>query len=342
MGWIGDLGELSSRRGHLRRLKAAQVRGGISAMRALVFDGQISFRDGYPTPTPPPGEALVRVRRAGICNTDIEITKGYMNYGGVLGHEFVGELADGSRVVGEINAYDGTCDACQRGDVTHCSNRSVLGIWQRNGAMAEYLTLPARNLHRVPDAVSDAQAVFIEPLAAALEITDRVHIRPSQRVVIIGDGKLGLLVAQVLRLTGCHLSVVGRHARKLAILRERGIPSLDNPAEGVRRFDVAVDCSGQASGFDLARQLLRPRGTLVLKSTFHGTQRMAMAPLVIDEITMVGSRCGPFAPALRLLDQRLIDVETLLDAEFPIEQGVEAFRRAMMPGTLKVQLVLGG
>ena len=311
-------------------------------MRALVFDGQMSYRDDYPLPTPPPGEVLVRVRRAGICNTDIEITKGYMNYRGVLGHEFVGELADGTRVVGEINAYDGTCDTCRRGDVSHCSNRSVLGILQREGAMAEYLTLPARNLHRVPDAVSDVQAVFIEPLAAALEITDRVHIRPSQRVVVIGDGKLGLLAAQVLRLTGCHLSVIGRHARKLAILQQRGIPSLDKPAEGFHCFDVAVDCSGQADGFELARRLLRPRGTLVLKSTFHGVQEMATAPLVVDEIAVVGSRCGPFAPALRLLEQRLIEVETLLDAEYPIEQGVEAFRRAMTPGTLKVQIVLGG
>ena len=311
-------------------------------MKALVFDGRLSFRDNYPAPTAAPSEVLVRVRRAGICNTDIEITKGYMHYRGVLGHEFVGVLADGSRVVGEINASDGSCDTCRRGDVTHCRNRSVLGIFKRDGAMAEYLTLPAGNLHHVPDAVSDMQAVFVEPLAAALEITDRVHIRPSQRVAIIGDGKLGILVAQVLQLTGCYVSVVGRHARKLAILQRYGIPTLDKPAERSGGFDVVVDCSGQASGFDLARQLLRPRGILVLKSTFHGGQELVMAPLVIDEITVVGSRCGPFEPALRLLERRLIDVETLLDAEYPIEQGVEAFKRAMTPGTLKVQIVLSG
>jgi alcohol dehydrogenase len=309
-------------------------------MKALVFDGQLSFRDNYPVPTPAPAEQLVQVRRAGICNTDLEITKGYMNYRGVLGHEFVGVLADGSRVVGEINAADGTCDICLRGDVTHCGNRSVLGIFERDGAMAEYLTLPARNLHRVPDAVTDTQAVFVEPLAAALEITDRVHIRPSQHVAVVGDGKLGLLVAQVLHLTGCRVSVIGRHARKLEILRRRGIPTLDDTSGCLGRFDVAVDCSGQASGFDLARQLLRPRGTLVLKSTFHGAQQMVMAPLVIDEITVVGSRCGPFEPALRLLERRLIDVEPLLDAEYPIAQGVEAFKRAITPGTLKVQIVL--
>jgi alcohol dehydrogenase len=309
-------------------------------MKALVFDGRLTYRDDYPVPTPAPDEVSVRVHRAGICNTDIEITKGYMDYRGVLGHEFVGSLPDGSRVVGEINAADGTCDTCRRGDVTHCRQRSVLGILKRDGAMAEYLTLPTRNLHRVPDAVPDRQAVFVEPLAAALEITDRIHIQPSQRVAIIGDGKLGLLVAQVIQLTGCHLQVFGRHARKLAILRRRDIPTLDTSTECYGRFDVVIDCSGQAGGFELARSLLRPRGTLVLKSTFHGTQEVTMVPFVIDEITVVGSRCGPFEPALRLLERRLIDVETLVDAEYPIEQGVEAFKRAMTPGTLKVQIVL--
>jgi alcohol dehydrogenase len=310
-------------------------------MKALVFNGGVSVRDDYPVPTPQPGEILVQVRRAGICNTDIEITKGYMDYRGVLGHEFVGQLADGRRVVGEINVYDGTCETCRRGDVTHCGNRSVLGILQRDGAMAEYLTLPARNLHPVPDTITDAQAVFVEPLAAACEITNQVHIRPTRRVVVLGDGKLGLLAAQVLQLTGCDLNVVGRHARKLGILRRRGITILDTPSDGFGNFDIAIDCSGQVSGFELARQLLRPGGTLVLKSTFHGAHTLAMAPLVIDEITVVGSRCGPFAPALRLLEQRLIEVDTLLDAEYPIAQGVEAFRHATTPGTLKVQIVVG-
>ena len=319
---------------------AVEMCEGRCEMKALVFDGRLSYCGDYPVPTPAPGEVLVRVHRAGICNTDIEITKGYMDYRGVLGHEFVGSLPDGRRVVGEINAADGTCDTCQRGDVIHCSQRSVLGILQRDGAMAEYLTLPAGNLHRVPDAVTDTQAVFVEPLAAALEITDRIHIRPSQRVAIIGDGKLGLLVAQVLQLTGCHVNVFGRHARKLAILQRRGISTLDTPAEGYGRFEVVIDCSGQSGGFDLARSLLRPRGTLVMKSTFHGTQEVPMVPFVIDEITVVGSRCGPFEPALRLLEGRLIEVETLLDAEYPIEQGVEAFKRAITPGTLKVHIVL--
>jgi alcohol dehydrogenase len=309
-------------------------------MKALVFDGQLSYCEDYPAPTPAAGEVLVRVHRAGICHTDIEITKGYMGYRGVLGHEFVGSLPDGSRVVGEINAADGTCDTCRRGDVSHCTRRSVLGILNRDGAMAEYLTLPAGNLHRVPEAINDTQAVFVEPLAAALEITDRIHIRPSQRVAIIGDGKLGILVAQVLQLTGCDVQVIGRHARKLALVRRRGIHIMDTPAEHAGRLDVVVECSGQSGGLALARSLLRPRGTLVLKSTFHGTQELAMAPFVIDEITVVGSRCGPFEPALRLLERRLIEVEALLDAEYPIAQGVEAFKRAMTPGTLKVQIVL--
>jgi alcohol dehydrogenase len=309
-------------------------------MKALVYDGALTYRADYPMPTPAPGEILVRVHRAGICNTDIEITKGYMGYRGVLGHEFVGGLPDGRRVVGDINAADGTCDRCRRGDAVHCRQRSVLGILNRDGAMAEYLTLPAENLHHVPDAVTDAQAVFVEPLAAALEITDRLHIRPSQRVAVIGDGKLGLLVAQVVQLTGCQVSVLGHHARKLAIVRRRGILTPDTAAEGEGRFEVVIECSGRANGLELARSLVRPRGTLVLKSTFHGTQEVNMAPFVIDEISVVGSRCGPFEPALRLLEQRLVEVEPLVDAEYPLEQAVEAFARAVSPGALKVQLVL--
>jgi threonine dehydrogenase-like Zn-dependent dehydrogenase len=309
-------------------------------MKALFFDGRLSLREDFPMCVVPPGETLVRVRRAGICQTDIEISKGYMSFRGILGHEFVGQLEDGSRVVGEINAADGTCDTCRAGLANHCRNRSVLGIVRRDGAMADYLTLPARNLHRVPDAVSDAQAVFVEPLAAALEITDRVHIRPSAHVLVIGDGKLGLLIAQVLQLTGCDLSVLGRHAHKLAMLQRRGITTITESSHTLGWFDVVVECSGNASGFDLARRLLRPRGTLVLKSTLHGVQELALAPVVIDEISIVGSRCGPFAPALRLLAEHLIDVEPLLEAEYPLERAAEAFQRAMTPGTLKVQLVM--
>jgi alcohol dehydrogenase len=312
-------------------------------MNALVFDGTLKLERHRPIPRVA-GESLVRVRRAGICNTDLEIVKGYMGFRGVLGHEFVGIVEEGelrgARVVGEINAYDGTCPTCLRGDVTHCPNRTTLGIVNRDGAFAEYLTLPARNLHRVPDSISDAQAVFVEPLAAACEITERVHIRPTDRVCVIGDGKLGLLCAQVLHLTGCDMLTLGRHASKLGILRQRGIAVTTDPDSIRGHFDVVVDCTGHASGFDLARRLTRPRGTLVLKSTFHGGQDTTFAPIVIDEISIVGSRCGPFAPALRLLEKKLVEVESLISAEYPLTQGMEAFERATAPGVIKVQLVM--
>jgi threonine dehydrogenase-like Zn-dependent dehydrogenase len=312
-------------------------------MQALVFDERLELRRDFPKPKVE-DEALVRVLRAGICNTDIEIIKGYMGYRGVLGHEFVGIVESGemkgTRVVGEINAYDGTCPTCLRGDVTHCPNRTTLGIVNRNGALAEYLTLPVRNLHRVPDGVTDAQAVFTEPLAAACEITDRIHVHPTDRVCVIGDGKLGLLCAQVLRLTGCDLLVIGRHADKLAILRKQGIATTTDVEPLDYQFDVVVDCTGHANGFELARKLTRPRGTLVLKSTFQGGQETAFAPFVIDEISMIGSRCGPFEPALRLLEKKLIDVDSMVSAEFPIAQGVEALQYAVTPGIMKVQVVM--
>ena len=214
-------------------------------MNALVFDGKLNLVRDYPVPHVPEGESLVRVRRAGICNTDLEIIKGYMGFRGVLGHEFVGTVESGElkgeRVVGEINAYCGQCPTCRRGDETHCPNRSTLGIVNRDGALAEFLSLPTRNLHLVPDQVSDAQAVFTEPLAAACEITDCLHIKPTDRVCVIGDGKLGLLVAQVLSLTGCDLLVVGRHADKLMILKMRGIATTIEAESVKEQFDVVVD-----------------------------------------------------------------------------------------------------
>ena len=319
-------------------------------MNALVFDSTLKLLSQYPEPRAPQGESRVRVLRAGICNTDLEIIKGYLGFRGVLGHEFVGVVEDGAmtevtlvkgaRVVGEINASDGTCATCWRGDETHCPNRTTLGIVKRDGAFAEYLTLPARNLHRVPDTVSDAQAVFTEPLAAACEIVERVHVRPTDRVAVIGDGKLGLLCAQVLHLTGCDLIVIGRHAEKLELLKRRGIRVTSATDSIQTQFDIVVDCAGAASGFDLARRLVRPRGTIVLKSTFHGTQEMPFAPMVIDELTLVGSRCGPFAPALRLLEKKLVDVEEMVSAEFPLARGGEAFERAAERGVLKVHLVM--
>jgi alcohol dehydrogenase len=324
-------------------------------MHALCFDGTLRYRDDLPVPTPVPGEALVRTRLAGICNTDLEIMRGYLGFTGVLGHEFVGEVLQareapqlvGRRVVGEINAYCGHCATCRRGDPTHCPHRTTLGIGGRDGVMADCFTLPAHLLYPVPAAVPDAAAVFAEPLAAALEITDRLHIRPTQRVVVLGDGKLGLLSAQVLQLTGCDLVVVGRHVEKLALLGRRGILTAlaDTTLEpgavvphAFRGADVVVDATGSAEGFAVARRLVRPRGTLVLKSTFHGDVSLDLSRVVVDEVTVAGSRCGPFAPALRLLEQQLVDVECLIDSVYSLSDGLAAFARAQTPGVLKVLL----
>jgi alcohol dehydrogenase len=314
-------------------------------MRALVYDGQLKFESDYAQPEPPRGEALVRVKLSGICNTDLEITRGYMAFQGVLGHEFVGIVERcedralvGQRVVGEINCHCGTCPTCLAGNPTHCPERSTLGIWGRDGAMADYCVLPVCNLHLVPDSVSDKQAVFTEPLAAALEILEQVHVRPTQRVVVLGDGKLGLLVAQVMRLTGCDLLAVGRHLDKLAILERQGIPTR-LASEGMdSKPDIVVDCTGHPDGFASARAMVKPRGTLVLKSTFQGQNEVNLTSIVVDEVSLVGSRCGPFAPALRLLVKRLVDVESLITATYPLGEALAAFEQARTKSTLKVLL----
>lgn len=308
---------------------------------------QLQLRADLPKPTPAPGEALVRVLRAGICNTDLELLRGYYPYQGVPGHEFVGVVEAGPaelvqrRVVGEINAACGTCACCQRGMPTHCLNRTVLGIVQRNGAFAEYLCLPVANLHPVPDSVSTDAATFAEPLAAALEIQQQVAIAAGDRVLVVGDGKLGQLIAQTLALTGCQLLVVGRHEEKLRNLRERGIQTGFSEAVALRSFDIAVECTGNAAGFELARTALRPRGTLVLKSTYAGRLSLDASALVVDEITLIGSRCGPFLPALELLATGQVNVEPLIQACYPLQDGLLAFQRAQQRGTLKVLLEMG-
>lgn len=315
-------------------------------MRALHFDARLQYRSDAPDPTPPPGEALIRTRLAGICNTDMEIVRGYLGFTGVLGHEFVGVVARadetpelvGQRVVGEINAHCGQCSACRRGDLTHCPKRTSLGIYRRDGVMADYFTLPTSLLYPVPSAIPDEWAVFTEPLAAACEITEQVHIRPTDRVVVLGDGKLGLLIAQVLGLTGCDLLAVGRHPEKLAILERRGIRVQVAGEEIPLEADVVVEATGSAEGFAAARALVRPRGTLVLKSTFHGDVTLDLSMVVVDEVTVVGSRCGPFPPALRLLAQRLVDVESLIHKSFSLDDGLAAFEQAAAPGVLKVLL----
>ena len=315
-------------------------------MRALYFDGTLHYRADAPDPTPPPGEALIRTRLAGICNTDLEIVRGYMSFTGVPGHEFVGvvERADdapelvGKRVVGEINAYCGQCPTCRRGDPTHCPHRTTLGIYGRDGTMADYFTLPINLLYPLPDTIPDEWAVFTEPLAAACEITDRFHVRPTDRVVVLGDGKLGLLIAQVLQLSGCDLLVVGRHPEKLALLERRGIRTQTAEEAVEPGADLVVEATGSPEGFATARALVRPRGNLVLKSTFHGDVTLNLSQVVVDEVTLIGSRCGPFRPALRLLEQRLIDVEPLIHHTFPLSDGLAAFQQAAAPGVLKVLL----
>ena len=315
------------------------------AMQGIWLEKQeLQLKKDLPIPEPQPGEAKVRVLRAGICNTDLELLRGYYPYTGILGHEFVGIVESGAtnlvnqRVVGEINAACGKCHFCLTNQPTHCEHRTVLGIMNRNGAFAEYLTLPVVNLHPVPDQVTTEVATFTEPLAAALEITEQVAIAPEHKVLVVGDGKLGQLVAQTLALTGCNLVVIGRHADKLEKLASRGIKVGFEDIVIPRSFDVAVECTGNPDGFNLALSGLRPRGTLVLKSTYAGKLTLDASALVVDEITVVGSRCGPFDKALDLLSQDKVDVTSLIETCYPLDEGLAAFAHAQRRGTLKVLL----
>lgn len=314
-------------------------------MKALRFDrGELKLAD-VPKPARD-GETLVRVTLAGICNTDVEIVRGYANFSGTLGHEFVGVIEDaadrqriGQRVVGEINSGCGHCTECLRLDARHCLNRDVLGIRQRDGAFAEYLTLPAQNLLPVPENVSDKQAVFTEPLAAACEILDQITLTSAHRVAVIGDGKLSQLIARVLATTGCDLTLIGKHADKLELARSAGVKAQTLASvEPARNFDVVVEASGSGSGLQLALDLIRPRGTVVLKSTFHGKVELDSARIVVDEITLVGSRCGRFESALALLANKQVNVESLIADEFALSDGIAAMAKAQQPGVLKVLL----
>lgn len=295
-------------------------------------------------------EALVRVHLSGICNTDLEIARGYAGFKGTIGHEFVGVVEEspgdkllGQRVVGEINAGCGTCELCAAGDPRHCPTRTVLGIVGRDGAHADFLRLPLSNLLPVPDMVIDEHAVFAEPLAAACGIMGRISIEPGHHVAVIGDGKLGLLCAQAIALSGASVLLIGKHAEKLRIAERRGIETA-TPKAGVKRkgeFDVVVEASGSPSGFVGALELLRPRGTLVLKSTFQGAGKIDeinQARLVVDEITILGSRCGRLQPALDLLKKGAIDIDSLISEEYPLSRGVHAMERAGKKGILKVFL----
>ncbi len=318
-------------------------------MRALrVGDGAASLVE-IERPEPR-GEAIVRVTLSGICNTDLEIARGYAGFRGTIGHEFAGvvedpgggDIARGERVVGEINAGCGGCARCRTGDPRHCATRTVLGIVGRDGAHADLVRLPARNLVRVPDSVSDIAAVFVEPLAAACGVLERAPFAgdPHARVAVIGDGKLGLLCAMVLAAGGARPLLIGKHPTKLALADRRGIEIADvaRARQRGRSFDVVVEASGGATGFALALELLQPQGTLVLKSTFHGLTPVDAARVVVEEITVVGSRCGRFAPALDLLARGAVDVASLVSEIVPLDRGVEALARAAAPGVLKVLL----
>lgn len=310
-------------------------------------DKEHRLRDDVPIPEPPRGEALVRVLRAGICNTDLELVRGYYPYAGIIGHEFVGVVQHGPssllghRVVGEINAVCHCCLDCSSGRSTHCANRTVLGILGRDGAFAEYLTLPVENLHIVPDGLSTDAATFAEPLAAALQIQHQVQVLSGDRVLVVGDGKLGQLVSQTLSMTGCDLLVVGRHQEKLNLLASMGIGTIFADGVDSRAFDLAVECTGNSSGFALARNALRPRGTLVMKSTYVGDLTCDASAVVVDEIMILGSRCGPFGPALRLLAEHRVEIEPLIHARYPLIDGLAAFEYARQAGVLKVMIDVG-
>ena len=316
-------------------------------MKALrVNDGGVGVED-VPVPEAD-GEALVRVIKTGICNTDLEIARGYAGFKGTIGHEFVGvvEKCDdsaeliGTRVVGEINAGCGTCEMCLAGDSRHCRTRTVLGIVGRDGAHAEFLRLPSRNLIAVPENVSDEAAVFAEPLAAAYGVADRVDIGPETRVAVIGDGKLGLLCAMTARLRSGSVVLIGKHAEKLAVVGKVGVETfiLGKGELPSASFDVVIEASGSESGFSTAIDLVRPLGEIVLKSTFHGPASWETSRIVVDEISIVGSRCGRLAPAVELLASNTIRVDDLISDEYELARGVEALKTAGRRGVLKVLL----
>ncbi|MDY6795358.1 MAG: alcohol dehydrogenase catalytic domain-containing protein [Actinomycetota bacterium] len=315
-------------------------------MLGLYFNGELQLRDDLPVPEPGPGEALVKVMAAGICHTDLEIVKGYMGFVGILGHEFVGlvEQADdpelvGKRVVGEINCPCGVCPMCVEGKANHCPHRSILGLQGKDGAFAEYLTIPVSNLHVVPDGLPRYSAVFVEPLAACFRIAEQIHVDPRRRVAVLGDGKLGLMAAQVMRLSGCVLLAIGRHAHKLRILDRLGIrTTLQSELDLAERFDIVVECTGRPEGFELARSILDPAGIIVQKSTYVDMVNVDISRLVVDEITVIGSRCGPFGPAIRALMRGLVNVQELIDRRFPLEMGLQAFEYAANEEALKVIL----
>jgi len=310
-------------------------------MKAIFYDKILKLKN-IPKPVIKKGESLIKILLAGICQTDIEITKGYMNFKGVIGHEFVGIVEDGKlkskKVVGEINVGCGVCDFCKKGLSRHCINRSVLGIYKKDGAFAQYITLPDPNIYPVPDNISDLEAVFTEPVAAALEILEQVKITPDSRTAVVGDGKIGQIVAQVIKLTGGYIKVYGKNKEKLELLGKLNINTDILLGNTKNKYDFVVECSGNPEGFETALNLVKPRGKIILKSTFAVPLKLATSKVVVDEITIIGSRCGRFQPALRLLKNKLIKVDYLVSKVFPIDQYVEAFKYAKRKDSIKVLL----
>jgi threonine dehydrogenase-like Zn-dependent dehydrogenase len=315
-------------------------------MRAIVLDSTLRMCPSYPDPVPREEEVLVRVLCAGICETDLQLIRGYLEFRGVLGHEFVGVAESGPfagrRVVGEINCSCGACPTCRRGLPTHCPHRTTLGISNRDGAFADRLTLPQRNLHVVPDSMPSDVAVFTEPLAAAFQIPAQIAVHRTDRVIVLGDGRLGNLCAQVLAERSDDVLVIGRHDEKLAPLKSLGIRTARlNEVEPDHGADIVVDCTGSEDGLPTALEFVRPRGTIVLKTTVAGRQTLAWAPFVIDEVTLVGSRCGPFDQALAALESGRIVVQPLISKRFSLDRGVEAIECARTRPVLKVLLDVG-
>ncbi|MFH0946832.1 MAG: alcohol dehydrogenase catalytic domain-containing protein [Planctomycetota bacterium] len=316
-------------------------------MAALTFDGQsLGIATSRETPPLPPGEARIRLRLAGICQTDLEISRGYLQFKGVLGHEFVGDVVacsspslQGARVVGEINCACQSCSFCNRGLYSHCSKRTVLGIHGRDGAFQDTFLLPERNLHRVPDTIPDEHAVFTEPLAAACRIPEQVEISPWLRVAVLGDGRLGLLCALVLA-QKCHsVTLFGHHPGRIPLpiaVQEQPVP--EQPLDPDSRFDLVVEATGSPAGLEQAIGLVAPLGTLMLKTTSGAPHAAQLAPLVIDEIKVVGSRCGPFHTALELMESGSLPLVSMIADRFPLEEGLKGMKRAAEPGVLKVLL----
>ena len=317
-------------------------------MKAVVFDNGLKLDNNYPKPSPQKGEALIRVKLAGICNTDYEITKGYMGYKGILGHEFVGIVEEvhgadsswvGKRVVAEISwgCNDPNCEWCAKKNYRHCPNRHTIGIWKKDGCFAEYITLPVNILFEVPENVPDEQAVFVEPLAAACEITEQLHIEPMKKVLVLGDGKLGLTTALALHAFNLDVLLVGKHQNKLDIASAQGVKTmLLSSFTPEKKYDVVVEATGTASGFETSMSLTKPRGVLVLKSTVATGKELNLAPIVIDEITVLGSRCGQFPPALRLLENNRINFAPFISGIYSINDAIEGFEANKLKDTLKI------